>query len=60
VAQVHGRRATARNEPADAALPNWKSHLGSCFYPDEWLLQIKAQRQAEVLAPIVENALVKQ
>ena len=35
-------------------LPNWESHMGACFYPDEWLLQIKAQRQAEVLGPIVK------
>lgn len=35
------------------ALPNWQSHMGSCFYPDEWMLQIKAQRQAEVLGPIL-------
>ncbi|PLT18752.1 hypothetical protein [Ralstonia mannitolilytica] len=38
-------------------LPNWQSHMGSCFYPDEWMLQIKAQRQAEVLAPILGNLL---
>lgn len=35
------------------ALPNWQSHMNACLYPDEWMLQIKAQRQAEVLAPIV-------
>ena len=38
-------------------LPNWQSHMGSCFYPDEWLLQIKAQRQAEVLGPIIASLI---
>ncbi|SCU75508.1 conserved hypothetical protein [Cupriavidus necator] len=41
-------------------LPNWQSHMNSCFYPDEWMLQIKAQRQAEVLAPLVKNIIGEQ
>jgi hypothetical protein len=39
------------------ALPNWQSHMNACLYPDEWMLSIKAQRQAEVLAPIVARLL---
>lgn len=46
-----------RQYDAILALPNWQSHMGSCFYPDEWMLQIKAQRQAEVLAPIVARLM---
>ncbi len=38
-------------------LPNWQSHMESCFYPDEWMLQIKAQRQAEGLASIVKTLM---
>lgn len=41
-------------------LPNWQSHMNACFYPDEWLLQIKAERQAAVLAPIVKAAIGEQ
>ncbi|MFL9928017.1 hypothetical protein P0D88_01810 [Paraburkholderia sp. RL18-103-BIB-C] len=39
------------------SLPNWQSHLSGCFYPDEWLLNIKAQRQAAVLAPLVKTII---
>lgn len=41
-------------------LPNWESHMGACFYPDEWLLQIKAQRQADVLELLVKNTIGEQ
>lgn len=36
-------------------LPNWQTHLSACLYPDEWLLSVKAQQQAAVLAPIVKQ-----
>jgi len=39
------------------SLPNWQSHLSGCLYPDEWLLNVKAQRQAAVLAPLVKAAI---
>jgi len=38
-------------------LPNWQSHMSGCLYPDEWMLQVKGQRQAEVLRPIVVHLL---
>ncbi len=36
-------------------LQNWQSHMSACFYPDEEILRIKGQREAEVLAPIIRN-----
>lgn len=41
------------------SLPNWQSHMNACFYPDEWMLQIKAQRQALVLAQLTKAMLGK-
>jgi hypothetical protein len=38
-------------------LPNWQTHLSACLYPDEWLLHIKAQQEANVLAPIVQQLI---
>ncbi|TXD58934.1 hypothetical protein FUT88_13315 [Ralstonia sp. TCR112] len=35
-------------------LPNWQSHMKGCFYPDEWMLQIKGKRQADLLAPLIQ------
>jgi hypothetical protein len=37
------------------SLPNWQSHMSGCLFPDDWLLSIKAQRQAAVLAPLVKS-----
>jgi len=37
------------------AMPDWKAHMWSCFLPDDYLLNIKAQRQAAVLAPLVAS-----
>lgn len=42
------------------SLPNWQSHLGACFYPDDWLYAIKAQREAAVLAPLVQSLIGSQ
>lgn len=42
------------------ALPNWQSHMNACFYPDEWMLQIKAQRQAAALVPLVKTLLTQE
>lgn len=42
-----------------SALPNWQSHMTSCLYPDSYLLQLKAQREQAVIAPLVQN-LIKQ
>jgi hypothetical protein len=39
------------------SLPNWQSHLSGCLYPDEWMLSVKAQRQAAVLAPLVKAVI---
>jgi acyl-CoA thioesterase-1 len=37
-------------------LPNWQSMLGSdCIHPDDQLYEIKAQREYEVLVPIVTS-----
>jgi hypothetical protein len=38
-------------------LPNWQSHFNACLYPDEWIFQIKAQREAAILAPIVQSLM---
>jgi hypothetical protein len=35
------------------ALPNWHTHMNSCFYPDAWLYQIKAQAQAAVFSALI-------
>lgn len=40
-----------------SGLPNWQSHMASCLYPDSYLLQIKAQREAVVLASIIKGPL---
>lgn len=37
-----------------SGLSNWQAHMASCLYPDSYLLQIKAQREAAVIAPIVK------
>jgi len=39
------------------SMPDWQSHMWNCFLPDEYLLNIKAQRQAAVLALLVKAAL---
>jgi len=36
-------------------LPNWQSHMSGCLLPDEWLLNVKAQRQAAVLATVIQQ-----
>ena len=36
-------------------IPNWQSHLSGCFYPDESIYALKAQRQAAGLAPLVQS-----
>ncbi len=41
-------------------LPNWQSHMNGCLYPDEWMLQIKGQRQAEALAPLIKKIIGEQ
>jgi hypothetical protein len=41
------------------ALPNWQAHMSGCLYPDDYLLSIKAQRQAAILAPLVKAAVKK-
>lgn len=41
-------------------LPNWRSHMNSRFYPDEWMLQIKGRRQADLIAPLVKNIIGEQ
>lgn len=38
------------------ALPNWRSHMNECFYPDEWMLQIKGQRQAYAINMLIGRA----
>lgn len=35
------------------SLPNWQSMLGDCLHPNDALYAIKAQREADVLGPIV-------
>ena len=40
-------------------LPNWQTHMASCFYPDEWLLQIKGQRQAAALAQSLGRLMIE-
>lgn len=39
------------------SLPNWQSHMSGCFLPDDWLLNVKAQRQAAVLATVVKSLI---
>jgi hypothetical protein len=39
------------------SLPNWQTHLSGCLFPDEWLLNVKAQRQAAILAPLVRAVI---
>jgi len=36
-------------------LPNWQQHMASCLYPDAYLLQIKAQREQAVIAPLIRQ-----
>ncbi|PRZ56196.1 hypothetical protein BX589_102397 [Paraburkholderia fungorum] len=40
-----------------SSLPNWQAHMASRLYPDAYLLQIKAQREAAVIAPLVRNLI---
>ena len=40
-----------------SSLPNWQSHMASCIYPDSYLLQIKAQRELSVVAPIIKSII---
>lgn len=40
-----------------SGLPNWQTHLTGCLYPDSYLLDIKAQREAVILAPFVQNIM---
>ncbi|WP_244869610.1 SGNH/GDSL hydrolase family protein [Paraburkholderia aspalathi] len=40
-----------------SSLPNWQSHMASCLYPDTYLLQIRAQREQAVIAPLVHAAI---
>ena len=40
-----------------SSLPNWQSHMASCLYPDSYLLQIKAQREQAVIAPLVRSTI---
>lgn len=40
-----------------SGLPNWQAHMGQCLYPDSYLLQIKAQREAAILSPLVKAAI---
>jgi hypothetical protein len=37
------------------AIPNYCSHLSGGLYPDDAIYAIKAQREAAVLAPLVQN-----
>ena len=39
------------------SMPDWQNHMWNCFLPDDYLLNIKAQRQAAVLAPMIRNLL---
>ncbi|CAM3477784.1 hypothetical protein BUUB107078_33525 [Burkholderia ubonensis] len=32
-----------------------KLKMSGCLYPDEWLLNVKAQRQAAILVPLVRS-----
>lgn len=36
-------------------LPSWQSHLNACLYPDGWIYNIKAQREAEVIAQLIKS-----
>jgi hypothetical protein len=38
-------------------IPNWQSHFNACFYPDESILALKAQRQAAALAPLIQSLI---
>jgi hypothetical protein len=40
-----------------SGLPNWQSHMASCLYPDSYLLQLKAQREQAVIAPLVKTII---
>ncbi len=38
-------------------LPNWQSHLSGCFFPDDLLYALKAQREAAILTPLVKTII---
>lgn len=39
------------------SLPNWQSHMASCLYPDSYLLALKAQREFDVIGPLVQKVI---
>lgn len=46
-----------RQYDATLALPNWQSRMSACFYPDDAILALKAQRQTAVLAPLIKSII---
>lgn len=37
-----------------SSLPDWRSHMSSCYYPDAYLDSLKAQQEEAVIAPLVK------
>jgi hypothetical protein len=40
-----------------SGLSNWQAHMGSCFYPDAYLAQIRAEREQAVIGSLIQTVM---
>jgi hypothetical protein len=39
------------------SMPDWQAHMWNCLLPDDYLIRIKASRQADALAPLLQSLI---